>query len=105
MSLLTRKDVLIVASVSCIYGLGNPSNYLELSLPLEVGENYKRDKLLRRVVDLQYNRNDLELRRGTFRVRGDIFETVPAHEDRVLRLRFFGDPLGKSTQIAAPPPG
>src|SRR3989338_9824322 len=89
MSLLTRKDVLIVASVSCIYGLGNISNDLELTLPLEVGESYKRDKLLRRVVDLQYNRNDLEVRRGTFRVRGDIFEIVPAHEDRVLRLGFF----------------
>jgi len=101
MSLLTRKDVLIVASVSCIYGLGNPSNYLELSLPLEVGENYKRDKLLRRVVDLQYNRNDLELRRGTFRVRGDIFEIVPAHEDRVLRLDFFGDRLEKITEFDA----
>src|SRR3989338_3826535 len=101
MSLLTRKDVLIVASVSCIYGLGNQSNYLELSLPLHIGENYKRDKFLRRIVDLQFNRNDLELRRGTFRVRGDIFEIVPAHEDRVLRLDFFGDRLEKITEFDA----
>ena len=100
-SLLSRKDVLIVASVSCIYGLGNPSNYLELSLELDAGKDYKRDKLLRRIVDLQYLRNDMELRRGTFRVRGDIVEIVPAHEDRVLRLDFFGDNLEKITEFDA----
>ncbi len=101
MSLLTRKDVLIVASVSCIYGLGNPSNYLDLSLLLETGKPYKREKLLRRIVDLQYLRNDLELRRGTFRLRGDVLEIVPAHEDRVLRLDFFGDTLEKITEFEA----
>src|SRR3989338_1862035 len=100
-SLLSRKDVLIVASVSCIYGLGNPSNYLELSLELDAGKDYKRDKLLRRIVDLQYLRNDMERRRGTFRVRGDIVEIVPAHEDRVLRLDFFGDNLEKITEFDA----
>ena len=100
-SLLSRKDVLIVASVSCIYGLGNPSNYLELSLELDAGKDYKRDKLLRRIVDLQYLRNDMELRRGAFRVRGDIVEIVPAHEDRVLRLDFFGDNLEKITEFDA----
>ncbi|MDZ4243769.1 MAG: excinuclease ABC subunit UvrB [Candidatus Doudnabacteria bacterium] len=100
-SLLSRKDVLIVASVSCIYGLGNPSDYLKLSLELETGKNYKRDKLLRRIVDLQYIRNDMELRRGAFRVRGDIVEVVPANEDRVLRLDFFGDALEKITEFDA----
>ncbi len=101
MSLLSRRDVLIVASVSCIYGLGNPANYLELSLELETKKDFKRDKLLRRLVDLQYMRNDLDLRRGTFRVRGDAIEIVPAHEDRVLRLDFLGDTLEKLTEFDA----
>ena len=100
-SLLSRKDVIIVASVSCIYGLGNPANYLELSLELEVGKDYKRDKLLRRLVDLQFIRNDLDLRRGTFRIRGDVLEIVPAHEDRVVRMDFFGDTLEKMTEFDA----
>ena len=100
-SLLSRKDVIIVASVSCIYGLGNPSNYLELSLELEAGKDYKRDKLLRRLVDLQFMRNDTDLRRGTFRVRGDVLEIVPAHEDRVVRMDFFGDTLEKITEFDA----
>lgn len=100
-SLLSRKDVIIIASVSCIYGLGNPSDYLELSLELKVGESYKRDKLLRRIIDLQFMRNDIDLRRGTFRVRGDVMEIVPAHEDRVLRLDFFGDTLEKLTEFDA----
>ncbi len=100
-SLLSRRDVIIVASVSCIYGLGNPSDYLELSLELKTGESYKRDKLLRRIVDLQFLRNDMELRRGTFRVRGDVVEIVPAHEDRVLRLDFFGNTLEKIGEFDA----
>ncbi|OGE82536.1 MAG: excinuclease ABC subunit B [Candidatus Doudnabacteria bacterium RIFCSPHIGHO2_01_FULL_49_9] len=100
-SLLSRKDVIIVASVSCIYGLGNPANYLELSLELVTGDNYKRDKLMRRLVDLQFSRNDVDLRRGTFRVRGDVLEIIPAHEDRVLRMDFFGDTLEKITEFNA----
>ncbi|MDP3741104.1 MAG: excinuclease ABC subunit UvrB [bacterium] len=100
-SLLSRKDVIIVASVSCIYGLGNPDNYLELSLELKPGGSYKRDKLLRRLIDLQYLRNDMDLRRGTFRVRGDILEIVPAHEDRVVRFDFFGDSLEKIVEFDA----
>ncbi len=100
-ALLSRRDVLIVASVSCIYGLGNPGDYLELSIELKTGESYKRDKLLHRLIDLQYFRNDLELRRGTFRVRGDIVEVVPADADQVLRLDFFGDELEKITQFDA----
>lgn len=101
MSLLSRKDVIIVASVSCIYGLGNPANYLELSLELAVGQGYQRDKFLRRLVDLQYLRNDIDLRRSTFRIRGDIVEIIPAHEDRILRLDFFGDTLEKITEFDA----
>lgn len=100
-SLLSRKDVIIVASVSCIYGLGNPSDYLELSIRLKVGDSYKRDKFLRRLVDLQYQRNDMDLRRGTFRIRGDIVEIIPAHEDRIVRLDFFGDALEKITEFDA----
>ncbi|HEX3096050.1 MAG TPA: excinuclease ABC subunit UvrB [Patescibacteria group bacterium] len=92
-SLMSRKDVLIVASVSCIYGLGNPANYLELSLELKVGENFKRDKLLRRLIDMQYNRNDMDLRRGTYRVQGDVVEIVLSSEDTIVRLQFFGDEI------------
>ncbi len=92
-SLLTRKDVLIVASVSCIYGLGNPADYLDLSINLATNQSYKRDKLLRRLTDLQYSRNDWDLRRGTFRLQGDTLEIVLSGEDTVLRLGFFGDEL------------
>lgn len=92
-SLMSRSDVLIVASVSCIYGLGNPADYLDLSLNLEAGKSYKRDKLLRRLTDLQYNRNDYDLRRGTYRAQGDTLEIVLASEDTVITLRFFGDEL------------
>lgn len=92
-SLLTRKDVLIVASVSCIYGLGNPGNYMDLSIQLSVGQSLKRDKFLRRLTDLQFHRNDFDLKRGTFRVQGDTIEIVLASEDTVIRLGFFGDEL------------
>ena len=97
-SLLSRPDVLIVASVSCIYGLGNPNNYLELSIPLKVGTNIKRDKFLRRLTDLQFIRNDVNLTRGTFRVRGDTIEIIPASADKILRLNFFGDEIEKITE-------
>lgn len=92
-SLMSRSDVLIVASVSCIYGLGNPADYLDLSLELRVGKSYKRDKLLRRLTDLQYSRNDYDLKRGTYRAQGDTLEIVLASEDTVITLRFFGDEL------------
>ena len=97
-SLLTRRDVLIVASVSCIYGLGNPVNYLDLSLELTRGMSIKRDKLLRRLTDLQFARNDIDLHRGTFRVRGDIVEIVSAASEIVLRLSFFGDEIEHLTE-------
>lgn len=94
-SLLSRKDVLIVASVSCIYGLGNPTDYLELSLTLTTGKSQKRDKLLRRLADLQYSRNDYDLRRGTYRIHGDAFEIVLAGEDTIIHIDFFGDVIEK----------
>ncbi len=97
-SLLSRKDVLIVASVSCIYGLGSPDNYLDLSVSIKVGESLKRDKFLRRLTDLQFQRNDVNLKRGTFRVRGDVIEIIPASADKILRLNFFGDEIEKISE-------
>ncbi len=94
-SLMSRNDVLIVASVSCIYGLGNPADYLDLSLELKTGQNYKRDKLLRRLTDLQYNRNDYDLKRGTYRAQGDTLEIVLSSEDTIITLQFFADELEK----------
>ncbi|MGH7709359.1 MAG: excinuclease ABC subunit UvrB [Vulcanimicrobiaceae bacterium] len=90
-SLLTRPDTLIVASVSCIFGLGSPSDYMEMSLRIRLGEELDRDALLRKLVDMQYRRNDLNLVRGTFRVRGDTLEYVGVEEELVHRIEFFGD--------------
>ena len=92
-SLFTRRDVLIVASVSCIYGLGNPGDYADLSETLTVGRPKARDKLIRRLTDIQYRRNDLELQRGTFRVRGDVMDVQPADIDTAYRVDFFGDEI------------
>src|SRR6187549_1002835 len=91
MSLLSRRDVIVVASVSCIYGLGTPQSYLDRSIKLKVGGNVERDALLRALVDVQYTRNDLAFNRGTFRVRGDTVEIIPAYEELALRIEFFGD--------------
>jgi excinuclease ABC subunit B len=98
-SLLSRKDVLIVASVSCIYGLGNPDNYLELSLNIKKGQSLKRDKLLRRLTDLQFKRNDYDLHRATFRLHGDVLEIVLASEDTIIRLDFDGDDVEKIQRL------
>ena len=92
-ALLTRNDTLIVASVSCIYGLGSPADYMELSCRIRVGEEWDRDKLLRKLVDMQYRRNDLNLVRGTFRVRGDTLEFVGVDEELVHRIEFWGDEI------------
>ncbi|MGY6529373.1 MAG: excinuclease ABC subunit UvrB [Cyanobacterium sp.] len=92
-SLFERQDVIVVASISCIYGLGIPSEYLKASIKLAVGEEYDTRKLLRDLVTIQYTRNDIELGRGCFRLKGDILEIVPAYEDRVIRLDFFGDEI------------
>jgi len=92
-SLLTRRDTLVVASVSCIYGLGSPEEYRARMVALEVGESYDQRQLLRRLVDMQYSRNDMTLLRGTFRVKGDTIEVHPSYEESALRLSFFGDVL------------
>src|SRR6187549_823105 len=90
-SLFERRDVIIVASVSCIYGLGSPEAYYGMMLPLELGQRIKRDDILRKLVEIQYERNDVEFGRGTFRVRGDIVEVVPSYEEHALRIGLFGD--------------
>jgi excinuclease ABC subunit B len=91
MSLLTRRDVIVVASVSCIYGLGTPQEYLNQSIHVPVGGEVGRDTLLRALVDVNYTRNDLAFARGTFRVRGDTVEVIPAYEELAVRIDFFGD--------------
>jgi len=90
-SLFERRDAIVVASVSCIYGLGIPEEYLKAAVPLRVGGTYDQRELLRVLAGIQYERNDVEMGRGRFRVKGDILEIGPAYEDRVIRLEFFGD--------------
>ena len=98
-SLLTRRDVLIVASVSCIYGLGDPEDYFNLVASVKVGEIRDRRQLLRQLVDMQYERNDFDLARGKFRVRGDTLEIVPAYEEIAVRIEFFGDEVERILEI------
>jgi excinuclease ABC subunit B len=98
-SLLERDDVIIVASVSCIYGLGSPSDYKEMLVFLEVGQQIDRDSLLRDLINIHYQRNDIEFGRGHFRVRGDVVEIHPAYEEEVVRIQFFGDEIEKITII------
>ncbi|NIM95315.1 MAG: excinuclease ABC subunit UvrB [Anaerolineales bacterium] len=90
-SVLSRNDVIVVASVSCIYGIGNPEAYGRVVIELNVGEIYRRSALLRHLVEIQYERNDIDLRAGTFRVRGDTLEIIPAYQENGLRISFFGD--------------
>ena len=92
-SLLTRRDVVVVSSVSCIYGLGTPQEYVDRMTPLEVGQVIDRDELLRRFVTMQYTRNDVDFTRGTFRVRGDTVEIIPVYEELAIRIEFFGDEI------------
>jgi excinuclease ABC subunit B len=99
MSLLTRRDVVVVATVSAIYGLGTPEEYLSRTARVKVGEEIERDKLLRRLVDIQYTRNDLAFSRGTFRVRGDTLEIIPAYEELAIRIEFFGDEIDKLSYL------
>jgi len=98
-SLLSRKDVIIVASVSCIYGIGSVEDYDGLSINLKRGERRVRDKLLRQLMDIQYQRNDVDFHRSTFRVRGDVVDVYPAGEELAYRMDFFGDEIEKITQI------
>ncbi len=92
-SLFERKDVIVVASISCIYGLGMPSEYLKAAIPLQLGGEIDQRQLLRDLVTVQYKRNDLDLGRGKFRLKGDVLEIVPAYEDRIIRIEFFGDEI------------
>ncbi len=92
-SLLTRRDTIVVASVSCIYGLGTPQEYVDRMLTLKVGESIDRDMLLRKLVGMQYTRNDLAFTRGTFRVRGDTIEVIPVYEELAVRIEMFGDEI------------
>ena len=99
-ALLTRRDVIIVASVSCIYGLGSPEYYARLIIPVEVGQRVSMDAIITKFVDVQYQRNDMDFHRGTFRVRGDVLEVIPAYEhERALRLEFFGDEIEAVREI------
>ncbi|MCB8761321.1 excinuclease ABC subunit UvrB [Planktothrix agardhii] len=92
-SLFERRDVIVVASISCIYGLGMPAEYLKAAISLQVGEEIDQRELLRELVSVQYTRNDIELTRGRFRVKGDVLEIGPAYEDRIIRVEFFGDEI------------
>ncbi|MGG0719945.1 excinuclease ABC subunit UvrB [Robertmurraya massiliosenegalensis] len=101
-SLFERKDVVIIASVSCIYGLGSPEEYREMVLSLRTGMEIERNQLLRRLVDIQYERNDINFQRGTFRVRGDVVEIFPASKDEhCLRVEFFGDEIDRIREVDA----
>ena len=100
MSLLTRPDVIIVASVSCIYGIGSPDAYQAMHIFFHQGDDYGRDTLLKKLVEIQYERNDTDFHRGTFRVRGDVIEIFPAYDsERALRIEFFGDEVEAISQI------
>lgn len=98
-SLLERKDVIIVASVSCIYGLGSPQDYKDLLLFLEVGQSIERDAIIRQLIDIHYNRNDIDFSRGNFRVRGDTLELIPAYQETALRIELFGDEIERITEM------
>jgi len=92
-SLLSRRDVVVVSTVSCIYGLGTPEEYLSAMMPLQVGQRVDRDWLIRKFVSMQYQRNDVDFSRGTFRVRGDTIEIIPVYEEHAIRIEMFGDEI------------
>lgn len=98
-ALLTRRDTIIVASVSCIYGIGSPDDYAEMSITVKKGERRQQDKFVRLLTDIQYQRNDIDFHRGTFRVRGDIVDVFPAGSDVAYRIEFFGDEVERITRI------
>jgi len=98
-ALLTRRDTIIVASVSCIYGIGSPDDYAEMSITVKKGERRQQDKFVRLLTDIQYQRNDIDFHRGTFRVRGDIVDVFPAGSDVAYRIEFFGDDVERITRI------
>ena len=98
-ALLTRKDTIIVASVSCIYGIGSPADYQEMAITVKKGEKRRQDKFLRWLSDIQYQRNDIDFHRGTFRVKGDVVDIMPAGSDFAYRIEFFGDEIDRITKI------
>jgi excinuclease ABC subunit B len=98
-SLLTRRDVIVVSTVSCIYGLGTPQEYVDRMLRLKVGEEHDRDSILRQLVEIQYTRNDMTFTRGTFRVRGDTLEIFPVYEEHAVRIEFFGDEIERLSTL------
>ena len=98
-SLLTRNDTIIVASVSCIYGLGSPEEYQSVAIKLSTGTEYGFSKITRRLVEMYYQRNDYDPRRGNFRVKGDTIEIIPAYEEFAIRIQFFGDEIEKIEQL------
>lgn len=100
-SLLTRRDVIVVATVSCIYGLGTPQEYVDRMIRMRVGEEHDRDSILRRLVEIQYTRNDMSFTRGTFRVRGDTLEVFPVYEEHAVRIEFFGDEIERVMTLHA----
>ena len=98
-ALLTRRDVIIVASVSCIYGIGSPSDYSEMSIELSIGQRYRHDKFIRHLNDIQYHRNDMDFARGTFRVRGDTIDIYPSGRETAYRIEFFDDEVERILEI------
>jgi len=100
-SLIERRDVIIIATVSCIYGIGSPRQFAEQRLKLTRGQIIERDDILRQLIDIYYNRNDIELHRGSFRVRGDVVEVIPASEERAVRIEMFGDEIEALTWVDA----
>lgn len=98
-ALLTRRDVIIVASVSCIYGIGSPDSYADMSIHVKKGERRQQDKFVRLLTDIQYQRNDIDFHRGTFRVKGDVVDVFPAGSDVAYRIEFFGDEVDRMTRI------
>jgi excinuclease ABC subunit B len=98
-ALVSRRDVIVVATVSCLYGLGSPKDYLEMMIPLRVGESIDRDEMLRRLIDIQYERNDFDFIRGRFRVRGDVVECWPAYEEFAYRIELWGDEIESLAEI------
>ncbi len=98
-ALLSRRDVVVVASVSCIYGIGSPEDYAGMAAFLQIGEDYDRDRLIRDLIEIQYDRNDYELQRGAFRVRGDVLDVFPPYADHPVRVEFFGDEIEHIAEV------
>jgi hypothetical protein len=99
--LVSRRDVIVVASVSCIYGLGSPEEFTEMRIPLRRGASWRATLLLEKLVDILYERNDYELKRGRFRVRGDVVDVMPAYSEHGLRVEFFGDEIEEHQRVRA----